>query len=199
MEKEIKSRMDIISSNPLFKYIKGLFTLIDKDKDSTVFINENGLLCKTNDICVKITGFINQTTVFESLQANMEYELCKLPGNIYRLTSIGFNEEKKHTYEAMDDCHIKGKYVCNIEPGEFGAISKIAINSRFCLKDSYAKSIEKFGDCSVYLSKNNYYIILQKNEVNSNIEVNYSKAYFAISLEDIQNEKRILREGLSAV
>lgn len=96
-----KKKMDIVSANPLYKYVKGVFTLIGKDGNSTLFLNDAGLHCKTNDICIKIQGFINGVSVFEELEQEKEYELCKLPGNSYRLSSIGFNEEKETTYRAI--------------------------------------------------------------------------------------------------
>ena len=95
-EQAAKAKMDIVQANPLYKYVKGVFTLIGKDGNSTLFLNDAGLHCKTNDICIKIQGFINGVSVFEELNQEKEYELCKLPGNIYRLSSIGFNEEKQH-------------------------------------------------------------------------------------------------------
>ena len=120
-----------------------------------------------------------------------EYELCKLPGNIYRLSSIGFNEEKETTYRAIVECtNTSGGSICGINPGEFGATSKIAIYSRFCLKDSYARSIEKFGPCDVFLSKNKQYIILHKTEYDKNATFNYYKAYFTVSMEDVESEKK---------
>lgn len=186
-----KKKMDIVSANPLYKYIKGVFTLIGKDGNSTLFLNGAGLHCKTNDICIKIQGFINGVSVFEELEQEKEYELCKLPGNSYRLSSIGFNEEKETTYRAIVECtNTSGGSICGINPGEFGATSKIAIYSRYCLKDSYARSIEKFGPCDVFLSKNKQYIILHKTEYDKNATFNYYKAYFTVSMEDIESEKK---------
>ena len=103
-EQAAKAKMDIVQANPLYKYVKGVFTLIGKDGNSTLFLNDAGLHCKTNDICIKIQGFINGVSVFEELNQEKEYELCKLPGNIYRLSSIGFNEEKETTYKAIVEC-----------------------------------------------------------------------------------------------
>ena len=71
-----KKKMDIVSANPLYKYVKGVFTLIGKDGNSTLFLNDAGLHCKTNDICIKIQGFINGVSVFEELEQEKEYELC---------------------------------------------------------------------------------------------------------------------------
>lgn len=189
-------KMDIISENPLYRYVKGIFTLIGKDSKSALFLNESGLHCKTNDICVKIQGFINNISIFEELENEKEYELCKLPGNAYRLSSIGYDKEKETTYKAMVECtDTSGGYICSIDTGEFGAVSKIAINSRICLKDSYAKSIEKFGTCDVFLSKNQQFIILHKTEYEKEATFNYSKAYYAVSMEDVDNEKKGKRES----
>ena len=103
MEKEQEpvkcmKKMDIVSANPLYKYIKGVFTLIGKDGNSTLFLNGAGLHCKTNDICIKISGVISGVPIFQELEQDKEYELCKLPGNSYRISSIGFNKEKETIY-----------------------------------------------------------------------------------------------------
>ena len=66
-EQAAKAKMDIVQANPLYKYVKGVFTLIGKDGNSTLFLNDAGLHCKTNDICIKIQGFINGVSVFEEL------------------------------------------------------------------------------------------------------------------------------------
>ncbi len=189
MEIKKESKMDIISVNPLHKYIKGIFTLIGKDGESTVFLNEDGLFCKTKDICVKLSALKEGNSLFSQMESNKEYELCRLPGNIYRLNVIGYDKEKEEKYRAIIDCQKKGKYLCHVDSNEFGAISKIAINSRYCLKDSYSKSIEKFGECDAFLSENGFYMILDKSERSDQITFIYSKAYFAVSLEDLEKER----------
>ncbi|RHM59674.1 hypothetical protein [Coprobacillus sp. AF33-1AC] len=184
------NEMLIAKEEPLYKYVKGMFTLINKDNQSTVFISDDAIYCKTKNICYQLKADIYGNSIFNELDQEQEYELSKLPGDTYRLKAIGFNHEKEKTYNAIIECCVKEKGICFIDAGEFGAVSKISINSRYCMSDSYAKSVEKFGECGVYLNSTGNYIILSKAEQKNEIIFRIAKAYYSISLDDIEAEKR---------
>ena len=59
----------------------------------------------------------------------------------------------------------------------------------FCVFQSY-KSVEKFGECDVYLNSTGKYIILFKTEQKDEIIFKIAKAYYSISLDDIESEKK---------
>lgn len=185
------NKMMITKEEPLYKYVKGMFTLINKDKQSIIFISDDSVFCKTKNICIQLKAAdIYGNSIFYELDQEQEYELSKLPGDTYRLKAIGFNREKEKTYNAIIECCVKEKRICFIETGEFGAVSKISINSRYCMSDSYAKSVEKFGECDVYLNSTGKYIILFKTEQKDEIIFKIAKAYYSISLDDIESEKK---------
>lgn len=60
-----KKKMDIVSANPLYKYVKGVFTLIGKDGNSTLFLN-------VLDYTVKLMIFVSR---FKGLST--EYRFLK--------------------------------------------------------------------------------------------------------------------------
>lgn len=191
MEEQLKKEMIIVEENPLFKYIKGIFELIKGNGNSVLYLTDEGLYCKTYFICEKLEiQTRNAQSLFNELESNKEYELYMLPGKKYKLTLKKENLASEETVKSIIDCHKNLKFICDIEPNEFGAISKIAINSRYCMSDDYAKSIKKFGSCEAYLNGNGRFIVLQKKESKEEIYCRISEAYYSCSLEELEAERR---------
>ena len=180
MEEQLKKEMVIVEENPLFKYIKGIFELIKGNGNSVLYLTDEGLYCKTYFICEKLEI---QTRNAQSLFNDLESKKYKL---ILKKENLASEE----TVKSIIDCHKNLKFICDIEPNEFGAISKIAINSRYCMSDDYAKSIKKFGPCEAYLNGNGRFIVLQKKESKEEIYCRISEAYYSCSLEELEAERR---------
>lgn len=173
----------------LHKQIKWIFSLIGADNKSVVYINNNQLYYMSNSVSGMLRMSLNEISVFEELINDREYELSRLPGNKYKLTEMPYDEEKKSEYIRIQDTVKLGDYICSVDAGDYGVVSKISILSRYSLSDAFAKSISKFGSADIYVNQKGNGIVLVKRVNEDNYSYMINESYYCVNFDDLEAEK----------
>lgn len=187
----MKETMIIDKDMKQYALFKGIFTLIDKDAKSIVYLNSNKLYYYSFSSCGVLEIEINSVSIFKEFEQDSEYELSKIPGKKFKLTKIENDPEKNDKYKHIQDLNVLGDYLCSVDDNEFGVVSKIAIRSSKCISDECAKSISKFGAADIYVKKDAVALVKRKTE-----DMHYTRnqeTYYCVDLKDIEKEKEYMK------
>lgn len=185
----MSKRQTMIIDKEMKQYalIKGIFSILDKDENSIVYLNNNKLYYYTSFASGALEAEINSVSIFSEFEQNSEYELSKITGKKFKLAIKENDADKSATYKHLQEINEPGIYLYSVDDNEFGVVSRIAIKSNKCVSDECAKSISKFGHADIYVKDDVVSLVKRKTEDQHYTRI--QETYFCYDINDLEKER----------
>lgn len=189
----MSKRQTMIIDKEMKQYalIKGIFSILDKDENSIVYMNSNKLYYYTSFASGALEAEINSVSIFNEFEQNSEYELSKITGKKFRLAIKENDPDKSATYKHLQEINELGNYLYSADDNEFGVVSRIAIKSGKCISDDCAKSISKFGRADIYVKDDVVSLVKRKTEDQHYTRI--QETYFCHDIKVLEDEKEYMK------